>query len=82
MRYKTDKARWRRMETVLSDIRMLEAAASHRNAKGDRLLTNLEQELLELVRENLAAHPEEFTQLPNGNWVLNEAIVNQKSAVN
>jgi hypothetical protein len=82
MRYKTDRARHRRLDALIYNIRVLDAASDHRGAEGDRLLANLEKELKGLVHEELVAHPEEVTQLPNGNWALNEYITKQKSAVN
>ena len=82
MRYKTDRARHRRLDALISNIRILDAAVDHRGAEGDRLLANLEKELKGLIREELVAHPEEVTQSPDGKWALNEYITKQKSAVN
>jgi hypothetical protein len=38
-------------------------------------LAKIEDEMNALIEETLRLHPEEFTQLPNGNWIDNARAI-------
>jgi hypothetical protein len=71
-RYKTDRARDKRINQLFELIRAVKGLQQTKDVR--RQLAELRQEGEALTLEHLQAHPEQYTQWPDGEWSLNEQL--------